>query len=116
MTAINQCGSEPRQLISVKSVENDCLPDALNTFFLRFERPDFSHDVSRLKTSLTPCSDILLSQEHVKVLFEKTKRRKASGPDLICGRTLHHCAEQLNGAFTHIFQLCVNNGKLPTIW
>ncbi len=116
MAAVNQYGNEPKQLISVNGVEENCLPDALNTFFLRFERSDFSSKVSRLKNSLSPQSEILISQQQVKVLFKKTKRKKASGPDFICGRTLHHCAEQLSGVFTHLFQLCVDNCKTPTIW
>lgn len=116
MATINQYGNEPKQQISLNSVQDDCLPDVFNTFFLRFETSDFMHDVSRVKNSLTPCSDIKISQEQVEVLFKKTKKRKASGPDLICGHTLHHCAGQLSGVFSHLFQMCVDNCKLPNIW
>lgn len=48
MATINQYGNEPKQQISLNSVQDDCLPDVFNTFFLRFETSDFMHEVSRV--------------------------------------------------------------------
>ena len=100
MAAINHCGKETKQAISINGVEDSRLPDTFNTFFSRFERTDFTQDLSRLRDSLTPCNGMVISQDQVTVLFRKTSKSKAPGPDGIGGRTLHHCAEQLSGIFT----------------
>lgn len=91
------------------------LPDAFNLFFARFERP-LSHDVPKLRESLTPLNDIEISQNQVITPFKKTKIGKAAGHDAICGRTLRYCADQLGGIFTTLFQLCANSGQIPNSW
>lgn len=116
MASINQHAIDTKQPISINGVEDIDLSNTFNRFFSRFERSDFTQDVSRLRDSLVPYSDILISQEQVNVLFKKTGTRKACGPDAICGRTLHHCADQLSEVFTRLFQMCLDSCQLPMIW
>lgn len=106
MAAINQCGYEPKQLIRVNGLEDYCLPDSFNKFFLRFERSDFIDDVSRLRNSLKPRNDILISQDQVKVLFKKTKKGKPQV--LISSAVVHGITVLSNSAvFLPIYFKCV---------
>ncbi len=116
MASINQHGNETRTSISVNGVENSDLPNTFNSFFSRFEISDFSESISRFKKSLDPRNEIVISQECVTTLFKRVKTRKAAGPDAICGRTLHYCADQLSGVFTRLFQMCADLGQIPTLW
>lgn len=112
MAEIHQRGHESKQLIRGNGVQDNYLLDTLTSSFLRFERSD----VFKLRNSLVPLNDILTSDEQVRLLFKSTNTRKASGPDKICGRTLHHCAEQLPGVFTDPFQMCVDSCIFPSVW
>lgn len=111
---INHC-NETKQSININGIDNQSLPNTFNVFFSRFERSDLTPDLPRLRNSQIPQNDILISQDQVKDLFEKTNNSKAPGPDDICGSTLHHCAEQLSGVFSHLFQRCVDTCTLLTI-
>lgn len=88
----------------------------LNSFVSRFEKAGISNSISACKESLKPVKEIVISQKQVESLFKKVKAGKALGPDAICGRTLHHCATQLSGVFTRLFQNCVDIGQIPTLW
>lgn len=48
--------------------------------------------------------------------FKRVQTNKAKGPDGIYGRTLEHCAEELNGVFQRLFQLSVDSGIVPDHW
>ena len=69
-----------------------------------------------MRETLTPQRGIEIQQTKVTTLLKKTKIGKAAGPDAICGRTLHYCAEQLSEAFTVIFQKCADSGDIPDLW
>ena len=116
MASINQHANETRTSISVNGVECSDLPNSFNHFFSRFESSDFSESISLCKKSLEPLNEIVISQECVTTLFKKVKIRKAAGPDAICGRTLHYCADQLSGVFTRLFQMCADLGQIPKLW
>ncbi len=49
------------------------------------------------------------------ILF-RVRIGKAAGPDAMCGRTLHYCADQLSEVFSFHFQMCAGNGQIPTLW
>ena len=116
MACIDHHISVAKDPTRITGVDNTDLPNCFNSFFSRFERPDIAHDVSRVRNSLVPHKSLSISQDHVAALFKRTNIRKAAGPDAICGRTLHHCADQLSGVFSKIFQLCADGCVLPSLW
>lgn len=101
--------------IIFNGVDNTDLPNTFNSFSSRFERSDFVKNISACKNSLEPCNEIVISQGCVTALFKKVKLRKTAGPDSICRHTLHHCADQLSGAFSRLFQMCVGLGQITAI-
>lgn len=101
--------------IIVSGVDKTNLPNTFNSFFSRFERSEFVENISACKNFLEPRNEIVISQGCVTALFKKVKLRKAAGPDSICEHTLHHCADQLTGVFSRLFQMCVDLGQIPTI-
>ena len=116
MASINQSSNETKQAIKIDGVEDSDLPDTFNSFFLRFDKTEFSDNISRTRDSLVSQNDMVISQECVTALLKKVNIRKAAGPDAICGRTLHYCAEQLGGVFTYLFQRCSELGQIPSLW
>lgn len=59
------------------------LPNAFNSFYSRFEVHDFSENITLLRDSVTPDSNNIIEQEHVRNLLKDI--RKAPGPDLYVG-------------------------------
>lgn len=102
--------------IIVNGVDNTDLPNTFNSFFTRFERSDPVENISACKNSLEPHNEIVISQGCVTALFKKVKLRNAAGPDSVCECTLHHCADQLRGVFSRLFQMCADFGHTPRIW
>ncbi len=92
------------------------LPNAFNSFYSRFEVHDFSENISLLRDSLTPDSNIIIEQEHVRNLLKRVSIRTAPGPDLICGRTLRYCADQLCSVLQYIFQMSFECNQIPGMW
>ncbi len=76
---------------SPSTVENQQLADDLNEFYCRFEK----------NTILTSCNPPLpppalqISEDDVRQVFKKNKRRKAPGPDGVSPACLKTCADQL---------------------
>ncbi len=50
----------------------------------------------------------------VRSILKKIDITKASGPDMVWGRTLKSCADQLAGVFTNIFNLSLQQAVVPT--
>lgn len=57
---------------------------------------------------------ILVSQEYKTALF-KTNIRKDDDPDVIYGRTLYSCADQLCEVFAELFNICAELDQKPTL-
>ena len=87
--------------------------NTFNDFDSRFEKHDFSSNISLLRQSLSSDCDIVISQECVRDLLKRVNIRKAPGPDHICGSTLHYCADQLSSVLHHIFQRSLDSYQIP---
>ncbi len=88
------------------------LPDALNSFYARFEALNTSPS-----TRLAFSSDVLLPSVNivdVRRSLLKVKPRKAAGPDNIPGRVLKDCAFQLSEVLTDIFNISLFQAKVPS--
>ena len=72
MGSINQHADTNKRNIRVNGIQEGDMPDALNTFFARFENSDFAAEVSELRQTLKPQRDIVISEEHVIGLLKKT--------------------------------------------
>ncbi len=92
---------------------NATLPDTLNQFFARFD-----NHTGRVKTPIVPppCEEPVLVFEchQVRSILKKIDITKASGPDMVSGRILKSCADQLAGVFTNIFNLSLQQAVVPT--
>ena len=90
----------------------------LNTFYSRFDRFDFFHQITNIKLDLqnndTKLSEI--KQSEVERVFKKVNIYKASGPDRISGRVLKSCYTELSSVFTFMFNLSLSTGKIPIKW
>ncbi len=81
------------------TLENQQLADDLNEFYFRFEKTPFTPPA----TPLSPTPALLISEDDVRQVFKKNKRRKAPGPDGVSPACLKTCADQLAPIFTKIF-------------
>ncbi len=92
---------------------NATLPDTLNQFIARFD-----NHTGRVKTPIVPppCEEPVLVFEchQVRSILKKIDITKASGPDMVSGRILKSCADQLAGVFTNIFNLSLQQAVVPT--
>lgn len=118
MASVNQDTRETRAPICVNGVECKDLPKTFNSFYARFERPDTAQKVSEIKARLLVkgSNNITITQDNVTSLLKRVNVQKAAGPDYICGRTLRHCADQLGGVFSRLFQMSVDCGHIPVLW
>eukprot|EP00061_Rhincodon_typus_P010119 g34163.t1 len=88
------------------------LPDALNTFYARFEQ-NASGSVSPALTGPdTPASSVTAA--HVRLVFLGVNPRKATGPDRVPSHALRSCVDQLAQVFTDFFNLFLLQAKVPT--
>lgn len=82
--SISQGSSESdRNIVKIEGINMTDLPNAFNSFYSRFEVHDFSENISLLRDSVTPYSNNIIEQEHVRNLLKDI--RKAPGPDLYVG-------------------------------
>ena len=117
MSSINHRNSDSdRKPLNIVGISDADLPNTFNDFYSRFEKHDFSSNISLLRQSLSSDCDIVISQECVRDLLKRVNIRKAPGPDHICGRTLHYCADQLSSVLHHIFQRSLDSNQIPAIW
>jgi hypothetical protein len=60
--------------------------------------------------------NIKIECKGVEKLLKNIHTDKASGPDNISNKVLKNCAEELTPVISHIFQLSLETGSLPTDW
>ena len=61
-----------------------------------------------MEASLQMFKRVVVKQADVLKLFRGCNAYKSPGPDKISGHVLKHCAEQLAGVFTDIFQASID--------
>jgi hypothetical protein len=92
----------------------------LNEFYARFDSRDESNELEALKKSLHEALDSHLcpsiSVKDVSACLKRQKVRKAPGPDMIGGKVLNSCSEQLAGIFTLIFNRSLRLATVPSCW
>ena len=81
-----------------------------------FTQEDTS-ELPDLGPSQTPSvPPIKVNSKGVQKLLKDIKPHKATGPDNIPGRLLKEAAEELTPGLAHIFQISIDNGKIPLDW
>ncbi|KAL0173630.1 hypothetical protein M9458_029598, partial [Cirrhinus mrigala] len=92
----------------------------LNEFYCRFETPHTRSD-HLLTQPLTPPTNpfssppvLQVSEEDVRQVFRKNKRRKAPGPDGVTPACLKTCADQLAPIFSQIFNRSLELCEVPS--
>ncbi|XP_073700731.1 uncharacterized protein [Garra rufa] len=96
---------------SPSTLQNQQLADDLNEFYCRFEKTPFTPPTSPL--SLTPATPIQISEDDVRKVFKRNKRRKAPGPDGVTPACLKTCADQLAPIFSQIFNRSLELCEVP---
>uniref|UniRef100_A0A673LUN5 Reverse transcriptase domain-containing protein n=1 Tax=Sinocyclocheilus rhinocerous TaxID=307959 RepID=A0A673LUN5_9TELE len=106
---------------SPSTVENQHLADDLNEFYCRFEktphtRPEHlsTQPFTPPATPLSPTPAIQISEDEVRQVFRKQKRKKAPGPDCVTPVCLKSCADQLAPIFTQIFNRSLELCEVPS--
>ena len=93
--------------------------DELNDFYSRFDK-DSTPDVNKLfkNDNFTTFDDDvpIFSQEDTCRVFRSLKANKSQGPDNISPKLMKTCAQELAVPFTRVFNLSLENHKLPLIW
>ncbi|KAI2665131.1 RNA-directed DNA polymerase from mobile element jockey [Labeo rohita] len=99
---------------------NQQLAEDLNEFYCRFETPHTRSD-HLLTQPLTPRTNpsspppaLQISEEDVRQVFRKNKRRKAPGPDSVTAACLKTCADQLAPIFSEIFNRSLELCEVPS--
>ncbi len=93
------------------------LAEELNTFYGCFEcNGGATLPISASGSSRQSSDDyaITLSEDKVRRELKRVNVRKAAGPDVITGRVLRSCADQLAGLFTSIFNESLATSVVPT--
>lgn len=86
--------------------------DTLNHFFSRFVQPDTAVCI---RPTLPGKDDpILLTQHQVRSTLRRVDAKEAAGPDVVTGRILRACLDQLSEVFTTIFNLSLQQSAVPT--
>ncbi len=96
---------------SPSTLENQQLADDLNEFYCRFKKKHHSH---LLQPPLSPTPALQISEDEVRQVFKKNKRRKAPGPDGVSPACLQTCADQLAPIFTQIFNRSLELCEVPS--
>ncbi len=103
------------------TVENQQLADDLNDFCCRFEKTTHTRTehlstqpLTPPATPLSPTPALKISEDDVRQVFIKNKRRKAPGPDGVSPACLKSCADQLAPIFTQIFNRSQELCEVPS--
>ena len=81
-----------------------------------FTQVDVS-ELPDLAQSRTPSAPpIKVNTKGVLKLLKDIKPHKATGPDNIPGRLLKEAAEELAPGLAHLFQISIDDGKIPLDW
>ncbi len=95
---------------SPSTLENQQLADDLNEFYCRFEKTPFTPPA----TPLSPTPALQISEDDMRQVFKKNKRRKTPGPDGVSPACLKTCADQLAPIFTQIFNRSLELCEVPS--
>ena len=89
--------------------------DQLNVFYCRFDKHDFHDTIKEQEVLLRSMNDqpISIDEQEVRRQFKAVNPQKANGPDGIRGRVMKTCASQLATPYTALFQMSVNQCKIP---
>ncbi|KAL0195023.1 hypothetical protein M9458_008595, partial [Cirrhinus mrigala] len=87
------------------------LPDELNDFFAQFDAQN--KEPTRKATPSSSDHVFRLSTADVRRTLSRVNPRKAAGPDLIPGRVLRECADQLADVLTDIFNMSLSQSSVP---
>ncbi len=105
---------------SPSTVENQLLADDLNELYCRFEKIPHTrsgHLSTQLltppATPLSPTPAIQISEDEVRQVFRKQKRKKSPGPNCVTPVCLKSCADQLAPIFTKIFNRSLELCEVP---
>ena len=93
--------------------EDLALPDSLNPFFARFEASNTTTP-SRLTPSPDETPVFTITTAVVRRTLQRVNPRKALGPDVIPGRILKDCADQLSEVLADIFNTSVSQARVPS--
>ncbi|KAL0154227.1 hypothetical protein M9458_050481, partial [Cirrhinus mrigala] len=99
---------------------NQRLAEDLNEFYCRFDTPHtrfdnlFSQPLTLPTTPLSPPPALQISEDEVRQVFRKNKRRKAPGPDGVTPACLKTCADQLAPIFSQIFNRSLELCEVPS--
>ncbi len=106
---------------SPSTVENQQLADNLNEFCCRFEKTPHTcpehlstQPLTPPATPLSPTPALKISEDDMRQVFRKNKRRKAPGPDGVTPVCLKSCADQLASIFTQIFNRSLELCEVPS--
>ncbi|KAL0173200.1 hypothetical protein M9458_033511, partial [Cirrhinus mrigala] len=95
------------------------LAEDLNEFYCRFETPHtrsddlFTQPLPPPATPLPPPPSLQISEDQVRQVFRKNKRRKAPGPDGVTPACLKTCADELAPIFSQIFNRSLELCEVP---
>jgi hypothetical protein len=90
------------------------LNDKFKSVFTREDTSEPLPNMGDLKYS--SIENIKIECKGVEKLLKNINTDKASGPDNISNKVLKSCAEELAPVISHIFQLSLETGSLPTYW
>ncbi|KAL0201618.1 hypothetical protein M9458_004805, partial [Cirrhinus mrigala] len=99
---------------------NQRLAENLNEFYCRFESPHtrsdhlFPQPLTPPATPLSPPPALQISEDEVRQVFRKNKRRKAPGPDGVTPACLKTCADQLAPILSQIFNRSLELCEVPS--
>ncbi|KAL0161696.1 hypothetical protein M9458_045421, partial [Cirrhinus mrigala] len=99
---------------------NQRLAEDLNEFYCRFESPHtrsdhlFPQPLTPPATPLSPPPALQISEDEVRQVFRKNKRRKAPGPDGVTPACLKTCADQLAPILSQIFNRSLELCEVPS--
>ena len=96
--------------------EGQNMANELNVFFSRFESDNFVSEVKQMEASLQMIERVVVQQSDVLKLFRGCNTYNSPDPDNISGHVLKHCAEQLAGVFTDIFQSSLDQQHVSVLW
>ncbi|KAK3526833.1 hypothetical protein QTP86_000695 [Hemibagrus guttatus] len=99
---------------------NQQLAEDLNEFYCRFETasltphaPSEHLSIQPLTPPLSPPPALRISEDDVRQIFLKQKKRKAPGPDGVTPACLKTCADQLAFIFSQIFNRSLELCEVP---
>jgi len=84
----------------------------LNNFYCRFEKPDPCPSIATSETDTV----ITIKEDEVCKCFKSTRANKAAGPDGFSPRLLKHYADYIALPYCRIFNLSLQQMKVPTPW